>query len=141
MKINYNLMFAGVSTIILGVLFLGVIIGGADWYRFFGLGELIASQVEQGLFKPHALTFVLAITLILWGCYALSGAGLLKRLPLLKPCLVWITIIFSLRGIAFLPAYLFQAENVDSMILASSVLCIGFAITYALGLRQVWSRL
>ncbi len=134
-------MLAGISTMLLGILFLGVIIGGADWYRFFGLGELAASQVEQGLFKPHALTFVLAVTLIIWGCYAFSGAGFLKRLPLLKPSLVWITIIFSLRGIAFIPAYLFQAENVDSMILISSFLCLGFAITYGLGLREVWSRL
>jgi hypothetical protein len=141
MKINYNLMLAGIFTIIVGILFLFVIVGGPDWYRFVGLGELTASQVEQGMFEPQALTFVLAITLIIWGCYAFSGAGLLKRLPLLKPSLVWITIIFLLRGIAFVPAYLFSPESVDNMIIVSSFLCLSFGITYAIGLKEVWARL
>ncbi len=141
MKINYNLMLAGILTIIVGVLFLAVIVGGPDWYRFFGLGEQAASQVEQGLLKPHALTFLLAVTLIIWGCYAFSGAGLLKRLPLLKPSLVWITIIFLLRGVAFIPAYLFEPNGVDNIIIVSSFLCLTFGITYAIGLKEVWARL
>ncbi len=141
MKINYNLMIAGVLTIIVGVLYLAVIVGGPDWYRLFGLGELAASQVEQGQFKPQALTFVLAITLITWGCYAFSGAGFLKRLPLLKPSLVWITIIFLIRGVAFVPAYIFNPESVDNLIIVSSFLCLTFSITYAMGLREVWARL
>ncbi len=134
-------MLAGILTIFVGVLFLAVIIGGPDWYRFFGLGEQAASQVEQGLLEPHALTFVLAITLITWGCYAFSGAGLLKRLPLLKPSLVWITIIFLLRGVAFIPAYLFEPSGVDNVIIVSSILCLTFGITYAIGLKEVWARL
>jgi len=141
MKVNYNLMLAGILTIVTGILFLAIIIGGAEWYRFFGLGELAASQVEQGEIKPHALTFVLGITLITWGCYAFSGAGYLKRLPLLKPSLVWITIIFILRGVAFVPAYLFQPEAVDNIIIVSSFLCLTFGLTYAIGLREVWGRL
>ena len=141
MKINYNLMIAGVSTIIVGVMYLAVIVGGPDWYRLVGLGELTASQVEQGMFRPQALTFVLAITLITWGCYAFSGAGILKRLPLLKPSLVWITIIFLIRGVAFVPAYLFNPESVDNLIIVSSFLCLTFGVTYAIGLREVWARL
>jgi len=141
MKINYNLMLAGILTMVVGVLHLIIIIGGSEWYRFFGLGEQAATKVEQGLIEPHALTFVLAVTLITWGCYAFSGAGFLKRLPLLKPSLVWITIIFLLRGIAFVPAYLFQPEAVDNMIIISSFLCLTFGITYAIGLREVWARL
>ncbi|MFV1985058.1 MAG: hypothetical protein ACC657_16035 [Thiohalomonadales bacterium] len=141
MKVNYNLMLAGIFTILIGVMFLGVIIGGPDWYRIIGLGEQAASQVEQGLLRPQVLTFILAITLIIWGCYAFSGAGLLKRLPLLKPSLVWITIIFLIRGIAFVPAYLFQPESVDNIIIVSSFLCLTFGITYAVGLREVWARL
>jgi len=141
MKINQNLMLAGSLTIVVGLLFLCIIIGGSEWYRFFGLGESTASQVEQGLLEPHAFTFVVAVTLIIWGCYAFSGAGFLKRLPLLKPSLVWITIIFLLRGIAFIPAYLFQPERVDNIIIVSSVLCLTFGITYAIGLREVWARL
>lgn len=141
MRVNYNLMLAGILTIIVGVLYLGVIIGGPEWYRTFGLGEQAASQVEQGLLRPQALTFVLAVMLIIWGCYAFSGAGILKRLPLLKPSLVWITIIFLLRGIAFVPAYLFQPESVDNIIIISSFLCLTFGLTYAVGLREVWARL
>lgn len=141
MKVNNNLMLAGILTIFAGVLHLGVIIGGADWYRFFGLGEQTASQVEQGFLEPQALTFVLAVTLITWGCYAFSGAGFLKRLPLLKPSLVWITIIFLLRGIAFVPAYLFHPESVDNIIIVSSFLCLTFGVTYAVGLREVWAKL
>ena len=141
MKVNYNLMLAGISTTIVGILLLCVIVGGPEWYRIFGLGEHAANQVEQGSLKPHAQTFILAVMLIIWGCYAFSGAGLLKRLPLLKPSLVWITIIFLLRGIAFVPAYLFNPESVDNIIIISSFLCLTFGITYAVGLREVWVRL
>ena len=78
MKINYNLVLAGFLTILVGMLFLCVIIGGPEWYRYFGLGEQAASQVEQGLLRPQGQTFVLAVMLIIWGLLCFFRRRIIK---------------------------------------------------------------
>lgn len=136
LKITGWLVFAA------ALLHLGIIIGGADWYRFFGAGEPMAVMSEQGLWYPAIVTACIAAVLFIWSLYAFSGAGSIRRLPLLKTALLIIGIIFLLRGLLAVPLLFFadspyMAELKEKMVfmLVTSVICLFLAIGY---LRGVW---
>jgi len=118
-----------------------VIFGGPDWYRFFGAGEHMAQMAEQGLWQPVLVTLFITTVLVIWGLYAFSAAGLIRRLPLLKTALVIISCIYLLRGLAAIPIMVIKPEVVDSFLIWSSLICFVYGMFYALGSWQQWSRL
>ncbi len=141
-NINKFLVLGGGLSILAALLHIGVIIGGPEWYRFFGAGEELASMAEQGSWYPAVLTFGIAVVLFIWGLYAFAGAGLLRRRPpFLKASLVIISAIYLLRGLALAPAYLVKPELVDAFLIWSSLICLGYGVAYAIGTTQVWTRL
>ena len=100
-NINKLLVFGGSLSMLAAVLHIAVIIGGPDWYRFFGAGEELAVMAERGSWYPALLTSGIVVVLFIWALYAFSGAGLLKRrLPLLRAGLVVIAAIYLIRGLA-----------------------------------------
>lgn len=118
-----------------------VIIGGADWYRFFGAGEELASMQEQGSWIPALITSGIALVLFVWGLYAFSGAGLIRRLPFLTSILVIISLIYLGRGFVLVPIWFGWPELVNSFALWSSIICMGYGMCYAFGTMQVWESL
>jgi hypothetical protein len=75
-------------------------------YRYCGADEL-AQLHEQG--SPFTLLVTIGLILLfaVWGVYALSGAGVIGRLPLLRVVLITIGVIYVLRGL-MLPSELVQ---------------------------------
>ena len=140
-KANKLLLFAGVLSGVAALLHVAIIIGGAQWYRFFGAGEELASMAESGSWYPAMLTGAIAVVLLVWALYAFSGAGLMRRLPFLKAGLVIISALYLIRGLAFIPVYLVQPEMVDGFLVWSSLICLVYGLSYAIGTRQVWKNL
>jgi hypothetical protein len=135
---NKFLIVGGVLSIIAAILHIGIIIGGARWYRFFGAGEKMATMAEQGSWYPTVVTFVIASVLFSWGLYAFSGAGLILQLPLLKYALIAISTVYLIRGLAFIPALAFFPDKVDVFIVWSSLISLIFGLCYAIGAYQSW---
>lgn len=116
-------------------------IGGPNWYRFFGAGENMAQLAKDGSTYPIAITTVIAIVLALWAIYAFSGAGIIRRLPLLKPVLVTISVIYIARGLLGIPIALYidhpylneLAEKLTFMVF-SSFISLGVGLLYLIGL-------
>jgi hypothetical protein len=52
---------------------------------------------------PRVYAVLIALLLFVWAAYAFSGAGLLRRLPLLRTGLVTISAVYLLRGLAPVP--------------------------------------
>ncbi|MFC0253469.1 hypothetical protein [Massilia consociata] len=123
------------------VLHLLMIVGGPDWYRFFGAGERFARAAAQGDYYPALVTTGIAAVLGVWSVYALAGAGAIHRLPLLRPVLIVITTIYVVRGLAFAPAVLALGGQVTPFVLWSSAICLGFGIVHLVGLIQRWPAL
>ncbi|WP_022667699.1 hypothetical protein [Desulfospira joergensenii] len=69
---------------------------------YFGAPETLV-QNYPGLIITSLL---IAGFLALFGLFALSGAGLIQRLPALRPALVLISLIFLVRGLLILPELL-----------------------------------
>jgi len=138
---NIPLIFGSALSAIAAILHVGIIIKGASWYRFFGAGEKMALAVEHGQWYPTFVTAAIAAVLGLWSAYALSGAGVIRPVPLVRPVLCAIALIYSLRGLVLVPVLILPHTASTSFGIWSSVICLMFAATHLLGLFQVWERL
>jgi hypothetical protein len=135
------LIAAALLSAVAAILHLAVIAGGPDWYRFFGAGEDLARMAERGSPVPALVTSGIAAVLAAWSAYALSAAGLIRRLPLLRTGLVVISAIYLLRGLALLPVLALNPALVDSFALWSSLIVLVYGITYAVGTFRAWPAL
>jgi hypothetical protein len=138
---NKFLVVAAICSGVAALLHLGCIIFGGDWYRFFGAGEQMAQMAEAGNIYPTIVTLVIVTLLSTWSLYALSGAGLILRLPLLRLGLCVIAAIYLLRGMAFVPLMPVFPGNSITFWVVSSATCFVFGLMYALGIKQSWSYL
>ena len=142
-----TLKIAGWLTLGAAVLHLGIIIGGPDWYRFFGAGEHMAVLREQGSSYPAFTTAMIAGVLFIWSLYAFSGAGVIRLLPFLKTALVLIGIIFLLRGLLAVPAlyfidlpYMTELKEKIGFMVATSLICLILAGLYIKGFLLVYKK-
>jgi hypothetical protein len=134
---NTALIVGAVLSAIAAALHLGIIAGGPAWYRFFGAGERFASAAAAGRWYPGFVTLGIAAVLAGWSAYALSGAGVIAPLPLLKMALVAITAVYLCRGLVLLPL-LARRDKLTPFVVWSSLICLGFGLVHLLGLVQVW---
>ncbi|HSX50390.1 MAG TPA: hypothetical protein VLF09_05510 [Cellvibrio sp.] len=138
---NSFLILASICSGIAALLHLGCIIFGADWYRAFGAGEQMAQMAEAGMLYPTVVTSVIVVVLVVWSLYALSGAGVIRKLPLVRTALCVISTIYLLRGVAFIPLMPLFPENSLTFWLVSSGVCLLLGALYALGTKQAWAYL
>ena len=140
-QVNIFLVIAALLSASAAVLHLLIILGGPDWYRFFGAGERFAVAAENGQYYPALVTTGIAAVLSLWSAYALSGAGVIAQLPLLRTVLVGVTAVYVVRGIAFVPAVMARGGHISPFVLWSSAICLGIGIIHLVGLVQRWPAL
>ncbi|WP_197687240.1 hypothetical protein [Aquiflexum balticum] len=107
----------------------------------------MAQQAEAGMVQPVIITLSIAVILGIWSLYAFSGAGLVGRLPLLKPVLILIMSVFLLRGLFGIPIvmlvdqpYLNELRDKMIFMVVSSLICLGFGILYAKGIWKLISH-
>lgn len=135
------LTIGGGLTLAAAVLHVACIIGGAEWYRFFGAGEAMALAAERGESGPALTTLGIVLILTSWSAYAFSGAGRIGHLPLLRTALVIITAIYLMRGLALIPLYLWRPEMTDAFTIWSSLIVLVFGIVHAIGLWRGWAAM
>jgi hypothetical protein len=138
---NAALVTGGVLSAAASALHLGVIAGGPDWYRFFGAGEGMARMAEQGSWIPTVVTLGIAAVLAVWSAYAFAGAGLLRRLPLMRTALTLISAIYLLRGLALIPAFILNFGGVTAFSIWSSLIVLVYGLAYAVGTWVAWPAL
>ncbi len=138
---NPWLIAGGWLSLVAAALHIGCIFGGPDWYRFFGAGEGMARAAERGSPLPAIVTAAIAAILAVWAAYAFSGAGLIRRLPLLRTALVLISAIYLLRAFAVVPALLLDLEPRTPFLLWSSAIVLVYGAAYAIGTWAAWPKL
>ncbi len=101
----------------------------------------MAQMAEAGHIYPTIVTLVIFTLLTIWSLYALSGAGIILRLPLLRLALCLIAAAYLIRGIAFIPLMPIFPGNSLTFWVVSSTICFMLGLLYALGIRQSWAYL
>jgi len=138
---NIFLLVGAILSAIAAILHLGCIYFGAPWYRFLGAGEQMAILAERGSIQPTLITSAIVLVLATWSIYALSGAGIIVKLPLLKWALSAITFIYLLRGIAGFFLINNPLGRSPEFWLWSSIICLSFGIIHLIGLKQIWANI
>src|SRR5690606_34434942 len=123
-KKNKFLIIGAIGSFLAALGHMGCIVFGAEWYRFFGAGEQLAQLAEQGHWYPSFVTSIIVLILIIWSLYALSGAGVIRRLPLLRLGLLVISAIYLLRAVAFAGIKPMFPDNGLVFWLVSSGICL-----------------
>lgn len=136
------LVLGGCLSLLAAMMHIGIIIGGASWYRFFGAGEQMALLAEQKSMVPVMVTSAIAVVLAVFGLYAFSAAGLITKLPFSRWVLYCIAAIYLARALAglILPHISNHPSieaNTQSFWFVSSLICLGFGIVHLLGIRQL----
>jgi len=138
---NAFLLLGAALSAMAALLHVGCILFGAPWYRFFGAGERIARMAENGHWYPTLVTLFITTVLTFWSVYALSGAGVIRRLPLVRMALCVITAIYLLRAVAFFALRPYFPGNSAAFWWWSSAVCLVLGLVHLVGLQQVWARL
>ena len=139
---NLWLIAGGCLSAAAALLHLAVIVGGPDWYRFFGAGEGLAQAAERGSWIPALITLAIATILAVWSAYAFAGAGLLPRLPLMRTALVVISSVYLIRGLFVLYPPAFNRPDLSpAFVLWSSLFVLGIGVLYAVGTWAAWDSL
>lgn len=138
---NKFLLVAAYSCALAALAHIGCIVFGGSWYRVLGAGEHMAKMHEQGLWYPTVVTLSIVIVLSIWTLYALSGAGVIRRLPLLRVALIIITSILLVRAVGFVFLMPMFPENSLVFWLVSSSVCLFIGGAFLVGTTQRWPRL
>ena len=139
---SYLLILAGVLSFCAAI-FQAVIAFVPEWSATFGAGDALASN------PPLLLTLglLVALVLVIFGLYGLSGAGIIRRLPLLRLGLLAIGLLYSLVGINFIFQVLAMlgilpsAGSMPIYLLLVSFGALVAALAYLIGLAANWKRL
>lgn len=129
-------LVAAILDFIAALLHVACVIGGGNWYRFFGAGEALASMAERGSWLPGILTSMIASILAFWGLYYLSIGGVIGKLPFLVPLSLTIAIVYGIRGVyPFLLSPWVPFFRTRFMVV-TSVICIVFAVVHGMALWE-----
>ncbi|AIS11220.1 MULTISPECIES: hypothetical protein [Pseudomonas] len=137
---NMALVIGAGLSLLAALMHVGVIMVGPSWYRLFGAGERFVRAAQAGRWFPAVVTAGIALVLAAWAAYALSAAGVIAPLPLLRPALIAITLVYLLRGLLG-PVALAGTGRSRRFIFVSSTICLVYGLVHLFGLVQVWGSL
>jgi hypothetical protein len=138
---NSFLIIGAILSAIAALLHLACIYFGAPLFRFLGT-EAMAQMYESGnTTHPIIVCVILATILFSWSAFALSGAGVIRKLPLLRFALIGITLVYLIRGLAFPFLTSYFPENSMLFWYVSSAVVLAFGLIHLIGVKQVWARL
>jgi hypothetical protein len=134
------LVLAAILSFAIALLHLAIIFLGPNAYVYFGAADLGAMEA-QGSRIPDLLTLVLVAVFALFGLYALSGAGVIRRLPLLAAGLVAIGSIYTLRGLVVIPDLirLVQGAGYPLRQTVFSAVSLAIGLAYLIGTVRRWA--
>ena len=135
---------AGAMSLAVALLHLAIIFIGAPGYRYFGAPETFARQAEAGSMLPAVLTLGLTDLFATFGLYGLGGAERFRALPLLRPALVAIGCIYTLRGLPVFPQawlLLWSPGSRPPREVVFSLVSLITGLLYLEGTRRGWRRM
>lgn len=136
------LITGGVINCLIGLLHLIIPFIGPSAYIFFGAGDVMASIAETKPIVPAVTTMLLGLVFITFGLYAFSGAGIIKRLPVLHIGLAAIGGVFMARGLLIpLDVYFFLTDKPSIRYAGFSLIALIVGFLYLWPTTHAWSTL
>jgi hypothetical protein len=110
-KLNKFLLAGGIISALISI-FHVILALKPQLYQFVAPDEnsTLSQMAEQGSAVTTLVSIALVAIFAIWAMIAFSGAGLIRRLPLLNTGLLIIAAIYLLRGL-FLPSEISMVQN------------------------------
>lgn len=134
----HALRIGGWANIALAAAHVLMLISAWTTFGWVGIEHEMRELAQQGAALPYVVTLITAGFFLVFGLYALSGAGALRRLPLLRPVLILIAAIYLLRATLGGGITAVLAGDVKESAFAVIALLIG--LCYASGAVALRSR-
>lgn len=98
-----------------------MILGGASWYAFARAPEYIVQSAREGALTAPVGAIAIATLMFICTLYAFFGAGVIRKIPMLKSALVTISLLCLIRG-AYVSPLFFKLHQLGVWhVVASSV--------------------
>lgn len=115
---------------------LGAIVGGPSWFVYFGAPPSIIVSARNGTWLAPVSAVVIAGLMALCALYACSAAGLVRRLPLLRPALAGMAAICLVRGLALIPFSIKYPELINTFAVVAAIIWSIAGVGFAVGFRD-----
>lgn len=128
----------------LALLHVACLFGGEDAARFFTAPRPVLELIRSGSWLIIPVCLVIFGVLGVFGLYAWSGAGRMRRLPWLRGGLVAIGAIFTLRGLALIPQTITMLRHPSVFpwqVPVFSLVALVLGLAHLAGVRRRWSVL
>lgn len=111
-------------------------------YAYFGAPQLGRAEAA-GFAYPDQMAAGLVLIFAAFGAYALSGAGRVRRLPLLRVGLVLIGAVFTLRGLALFVelGQIASGAGIAPRMAVFSLVSLITGVAFLAGTRSRWHTL
>ena len=114
---------------------------GPDWYAFLHSPASVVTSARTGSWLAPSGAVVIGALMFLCAVYAFSGAGIIRRIPLLRTALVVITAICVLRGLALVPVLVLLPGRASGFDIIASLVWLLAGLSFLLGTVGSWRRL
>lgn len=134
------LKFGGYINILIAIVHIICLFNAEYFFEVTGVGENMRRNSEIHSFLPYAMTIFVAVIFFIFGLYGLSGAGKIRKLPLLKVGIFTIATIYLIRGAVGAIANIGFEPSFQWHHLLFSVCALGIGLLYLLGGLNKWKR-
>lgn len=132
------LISAGIIASASAVWHLLCIFGGPSWFAFARAPQHIIDSAKQGTLIAPISTVIVASLMFSCTLFAFSAVGLVRKLPLIRPALITIAVLCTLRGLVAIPT-LITSTNLDVWQLIASTVWFYVGICFAAGSLEHYS--
>lgn len=110
---------------------------GPECYAFQMAPESIVTSAREGTAFAAIATLVVSAIFVIWAAYALSGAGLILRLPLLPLGIYTISFLCIVRGLLGIQLWIRKPEVMSTFGNVSSWIWFATGLLFLVGYRLV----
>jgi hypothetical protein len=115
------LISAGIIATAAAIWHLLCIIGGPSWFIFARAPQAIITSAEQGTLIAPIGSVIVASLMFYCALFAFSASGVIGKIPLMKPALIIIAALCTLRGLIAMPTFITTTGFDVWQIVASTV--------------------
>ncbi|MCG7534999.1 hypothetical protein [Pseudoalteromonas sp. OOF1S-7] len=131
------LLLATCAAFLVAAAHLSCIYFGPQCYAVQMAPPFVVESARAGTLLAPLLTLVVSAIFIILGCYALSAARFIRRLPFLRAGIYSISAVCIVRGLLPIQLFLRYPEKISAPVLMAGIAWLVVGLCYWFGYRAV----
>ena len=106
--------------------------GGPSWFAFARAPKQLIDSAQQGTLLAPVSTVIVAGLMFACTVFAFSAVGLIRKVPLVKPALITIALLCTVRGLVGIPTFV-TAAGIDIWQIVASTVWLYVGVCFIVG--------